>query len=221
MKPMDLAGWLESAWADYQCGWSAVDDELYVLCARRGHNRSEDVYAKVAVINRVYAAGLSRSVRVSGSEDPELLVATSLVESRDMIASGLAGIDATGRLSGELLRPILDLHGRVQTALEKRTGRRLTSFVSKYLHFHSPVAPIYDSLVWRAIGEVTRDLFGKATRAATPAWAVGRGDEYYRSYCTRFLAIAELAQRSGVDVSVKMLDHALWSLGRKLARRGS
>jgi hypothetical protein len=214
---VELAKWLGEAWTDYQRTWAVVDAELYDLCARRGHDRLEDVYAKVAVINRVYAAGLSRSVRVPGVKDPEMLVAETLLSRCRLVAGGLAGIEGSGALSNELLGSILDLHWEVQVALEERVGRRLTSFVSKYLHFHLPYFPIYDNLAWRAIGDVTRDQFGRPSASSTSLPAGAKGDEYYRSYCTRFWAVFELAKRSGVDVSVKMLDHALWSHGQRLA----
>ena len=59
---MDLAVWIGDAWKDYQETWAMVDEELHDLCHRHGHERFKDVYTKVAMVNRVYMAGITRVV---------------------------------------------------------------------------------------------------------------------------------------------------------------
>ena len=70
----DLAASLAWAIDNYRATWQPVDSELYALCHRRPSQRVfADVFAKVAIIGRVYAAGISRTVRVDGN--PEAAVA--------------------------------------------------------------------------------------------------------------------------------------------------
>jgi len=61
---------LSVAVKNYRTTWQTVDTELYELCQRRpGQRAFADVYPKVAVIGRVYAAGISRSSRASGDRE--------------------------------------------------------------------------------------------------------------------------------------------------------
>jgi len=67
---VDLTARLARAITSYEAGWKSVDNELYGLCRRRpGHSDFADVYSKVAVIGRVYEAGVARAWR--GKGDPE------------------------------------------------------------------------------------------------------------------------------------------------------
>ena len=65
---MDLGAWLDDAWKDYQGTWAMVDEELHDICHRHGHEQFEDVYTKVAMVNRVYMAGITRVVWGGGYE---------------------------------------------------------------------------------------------------------------------------------------------------------
>lgn len=60
-----------------------VDDELYELCRRRGrHDDFNDVYPKVAIVGRVYMAGVSRAWggERDPDHDPETETARALIE---------------------------------------------------------------------------------------------------------------------------------------------
>ena len=88
---MELALWLDAARADYERGWASVDSELHGLCSRKGNIIFEDVYTKVAVVNRVYIAGISRVVRYEEFRaDPEAAVARGLVGVADEVESSLS-----------------------------------------------------------------------------------------------------------------------------------
>lgn len=55
---------------DYGATWQTMETELYEFCRRRPDRRTfDDVYPKVAIIGRVYAAGISRSSRASGDRE--------------------------------------------------------------------------------------------------------------------------------------------------------
>jgi hypothetical protein len=66
----DLRTRLSKAIKSYEVGWKPVDGELYDLCRRRPrHDDFADVYTKVAMIGRVYAAGIARRWRPSRAGD--------------------------------------------------------------------------------------------------------------------------------------------------------
>lgn len=97
----DLDSSLARAIENYRATWQPVDSELYDLCQRRPSQRAyADVHAKVAIIGRVYAAGISRTVRVGG--DPEAAVARGLMQQAALIDEtlyALADCAACGRPS--------------------------------------------------------------------------------------------------------------------------
>jgi hypothetical protein len=79
-----LASLLAAAIKDYRDGWQSVDDELYALCRRRpGQRAFADVFTKIAMIGRVYEAGIPRSFQASG--DKEVTVTRGLIEQADLI----------------------------------------------------------------------------------------------------------------------------------------
>jgi len=105
---------------------------------------------------------------------------------------------------------IVELHGHIARAISHRTaGVFLTSFVSKYLHFHSPVVPIYDSNAQAAIGQfVDWELVGPIRDALTslPEWA-----RAYRNFVAAFVVLYEQAcAETPLKPTVKELDHLLW-----------
>lgn len=59
----DLTRRLTEATTNYEARWKPVDSELYNLCGRRpGHRDFADVYTKVAMIGRVYEAGVAQAM---------------------------------------------------------------------------------------------------------------------------------------------------------------
>lgn len=63
-EELDLTARLAQAIASYEAGWKPVDSELYDLCGRRSSQDDfADVYTKVAIIGRVYEAGVARAWR--------------------------------------------------------------------------------------------------------------------------------------------------------------
>lgn len=148
MDAAELSDWLAEAWSDYQSSWAVVDQELYGLCERKGHDQLEDVYAKVAIINRVYAAGITRSVAGNEETDAELRVARLLLECQGEMSSHLRHLRSLQALSKQNMTTVVASHGWFTTHLAPSLeDTNLCSFMSKYLHFHCPTVPIYDSRV--------------------------------------------------------------------------
>ena len=88
--------------------------------------------------------------------------------------------------------------------MRNRTPR---SFAAKYLHFHCPVVPIYDSYAAAGLGKLVhwdaRDVpFGQPTG----------GDPEYWAFCLRFLRFYNDCRDAGRTLSVKGLDAYLWQV---------
>ena len=204
----DLTACLAQAIKSYEAGWKSVDNELYDLCRRRpSHDAFASVYTKVAVIGRVYEAGVARAWR--GEGDPESEVTCELIEQADLIRNGLRNLESRS-FDQQTAAAIVELHGYIARAISHRTaGVFLASFVSKYLHFHSPMVPIYDSNAQAAIGNFVdsaqvgpiRDALG-----TVPEWA-----RVYRNFVAAFVVLYQRAHaETPLKPTVKELDHLLW-----------
>lgn len=140
-ESIGLEAELASAIDRYSATWQPVDSELYGLCRRRpGQRDFAGVFAKVAIIGRVYEAGISRSSQASG--DREAAIARGLIGQGDLIEQVLkelagcqldratAGPDRGAARPGQQRSPAP--HGQTWQQ----------SFVSKYLHFHCHFVPV-------------------------------------------------------------------------------
>jgi hypothetical protein len=204
----DLTTRLTQAIMNYKATWKPVDAELYDLCGRRPrHDNFADVYTKVTVVGRVYEAGVARAWR--GDGDPETEVAQVIVEQADLIDNGLTRLKGRS-FDRQSASEIVELHGHIARAISHRSGSVfLTSFASKYLHFHCSITPIFDSNAQAATGQfVGGELINpiKTSMAQLPEWA-----RAYRNFVAAFIALYERAYaETTLKPSVKELDHLLW-----------
>ena len=185
-EELDLTSRLAKAISSYEARWKTVDKELYDLCHRRPSlDDFADVYTKVAIIGRVYEAGVARAWR--GKGDPESEITHVLIEQANLIQKGLQRIENRS-FDQQAAADIVELHGHVARAISHRTaGVFLASFVSKYLHFHCPIVPIYDSYAQAMIGKfVDWDLVGPIRDALSilPEWA-----RAYRNFVAAFVVL--------------------------------
>lgn len=204
----DLATRLSRAIADYRATWNPVDVELYELCRRRpSQSDFPDVYTKVAVIGRVYEAGISRAWR--GDGEPESGVAYGLIDVADLIKKGLDSI-ADRPLDRPTAAEIVELHGHVTRAISCRSGNVwLASFVSKYLHFHCSQVPIYDSNAQAAIGQYVD--WHRVTPVRDAMVDLSDWARAYRNFVAAFVVLRErIVSETSIAASVKETDHLLW-----------
>ena len=127
---------------DYLNRHKILDDVLYNLCNMLPRHQSfGEVRAKVVIIGRSYAAGLER--HTEGSLDA---IVNTLLECGRWLDRGIATLRKfDDRVpSTERIEKIASLHQRLLDQFDTRGTVR--SFVSKYLHFHAPVVPIFDNL---------------------------------------------------------------------------
>jgi transposase-like protein len=180
------------AWEDYRKRWQEVDRDLYALASRRGNRRFEDVYPKVVLINRVYSAGLARSLGAAGEDS----VAQHLVSAADAFEDVLSQIPQGSTLSDEALPPILNAHAAVAGIERSQGGKWLHSFASKYLNFHRPCVPISDDRARASMARWTLQVTTPArpTVSARPNW-----DPEYRRNLMKGMRdpAAEVARKFG------------------------
>jgi hypothetical protein len=206
LNESDLTARLRDAKADYKDRWKLIDTELYALCQRRRrHNDFDEVFSKVTIVGRVYAAGISRSWR--GEGDPETGTARALIEQAALIREGLRRREDRA-FDRQTAGKIVELHGDVTRAVSQRSGQLLTSFISKYLHFHSPVVPIFDARAQAAICKLVDRRRVRDVWTELPA-----GVPVYRNFVAAFVVLYERAYaETTLKPSVKELDHLLWRL---------
>jgi len=204
----DLASQLRRAIEDYQAGWQPVDSELYDLCRRRPSQRDyADVFTKVAVISGVYNAGLDRAWR--GSGDPLVETARCLIGQADRLDAALEKL-ADRPFDRTSLIEIVALHGSVTRALSSPAGNVwLVSPVSKYLHFHCPIVPIYDSRAEKHIKQFVDGMEAYHLRIAMgepEEWA----DAYYKFVTASLILYERIHAQTSLRPTVKEVDHLLW-----------
>lgn len=215
----ELKAKYDNALADYQRTWAHVDAALRdVVQSHSGFSRS-NVYTKVVLINGVYQAQLTRTLRRGALEK----VTDALVAAGADVENAISKLCSRGALSREALPEIMTAHRvtlkalkAVDEELDTATPAKIVrSFTSKYLHFHSEIVPIYDSrasnyvgrfLSWPGYRQELRQL--QESVPHTP-----EGDLAYFDYILKFWLLRE---RLGsliplVPVSTKGIDHMLWS----------
>ena len=209
----ELAQQVGRAMACYRAGWQLVDSELYELCRRRSNPEDfDDTYTKVAIIARVYSAGLNRAWRGSPKPAAEVQVAECLVSHASLIANRLKEL-ADQPFNRDSLINIVVLHGQLTRTLSGSAGVSLTSFVSKYLHFHCPIVPVYDS---RARARIRRGFVDLSAARNLQAAVADPDvlDPAYDWFATVFLALNErIYAETSLQPSVKEVDYLPWQAG--------
>jgi hypothetical protein len=168
------------------------------------------VTAKIALIDRVYSAGLERQVIPDIGGQAITKIADFLIDQAgdvDHIIAHLAPLREP--LDDEVMTTIVRAHGRFLDLLRHipTRGTSPRSFAAKYLHFHKPIVPIYDSY---AAARLIRLMPWQAGKAA-PAPPTDADAEYW-DFCARFLRLYEACIAGGISVSVKGLDTYLWAV---------
>lgn len=205
-------GTFDSVVSQSRASWGVLDDELYSLCSRcPDHGALPNVVAKVAIIGRSYATRIEATSGGGPSDAPGgaiLRVANILSRHGSELDSLLKNLPADKYLDPSTLEAIVLAHGTVTMWLKDETGGRAPkSFVSKYIHFHRPCAPIYDSYSRKALAVLRR----KALKS--PLFPYNK-EVMYATYWEQCLAFAEAmaeAEASGLHPTVKQMDTFLLS----------
>ena len=191
----------------------ALDENLYQLCRTYPDHRDHaGVAAKCWTIGRTYATGIERQITSDGQQGDavgKLVHAlTAQGHTVDSLINELSEIESP--LTVESLATVLRVHGRFLQLLRHvvRANETPRSFASKYLHFHCPLVPIYDSV---AADELRRLVRWRSDLIVFPTPEVA--EEEYAWFCYRLWHLHGHARSAlGGCVSVKMLDYYLLCL---------
>jgi hypothetical protein len=182
-----------------------VYETLRRLCLEHPHHDNLNVVCgKLWLIGRTYATQIERRIKSDGTQGSALWQLSTLVlKDGRKIDEWINELPSSEeRLTPELAPVVLRVHGKFLHALKPLTkGHGARSFVSKYLHFHRPVVPIYDSVANAAVTKLVR--WDKQLGADQRKLG---GDEQYRWFIQRLLKLQEQLRAAGVDTTVRNLD---------------
>ena len=204
----------DESWRYYQRVWRVYNAVLYDMCSGRpGHGDLADVVAKVGIVARAYAAGLERHGDPDG---PGAIVgvATLLHERAKEVDALIADLrqlgDAGESFDAEIAAKVVALHGQFESIVRDGTnnGHSVRSWSSKYLHFHAPGLPLYDSRA-RGVIKARYDL----RRVRNQHFGCpSSGDYEYSQFVNGFLSLWVEASELGLPVTVRRLDQfLLWT----------
>ena len=141
--------------------WGVTDRVLYDLCRDQpAHRTLSAINAKALLIGRGFATGIERQIKSSGSQGSSIEQLAAHLHKNctlvDDIISRLSKLQEPLEL--ESLPVVVSEHGKFCRLLTKisRNGNVPASFASKYLHFHCPVVPIYDSWAYEQAWRMRR-----------------------------------------------------------------
>lgn len=134
--------------------WDIGNSALYQLCKDHpDHKRVDEIVAKVWLIGRSYAAAVERRQNKHESSDRfYVMVAERLINSE--IDKHINSLPKALRLSEDNIVEIDKAHEYLSKIFKELTGKYKISLASKYLHFHRPIVPIYDSRANKSIKQV-------------------------------------------------------------------
>lgn len=196
-----------AAQRDYDTYWRPLDAVLRHVCTEfPGHADRAGVNAKLYLVGRTFASGIERQIKSDGTQGGALRkLGDHLVAHAEGLDPELARLPRTEAPTDDELRTVVEAHGAV-VALIKPLLHRGTprSFVSKYLHFHSPAVPIYDSVA-------VRNLPPYVTDAEAGSWSGGRpaGDPDYRWYVRRVRHLMRRLQELHVAPTIRLVEWML------------
>jgi hypothetical protein len=191
--------------------WSVLEGTLYDLC--RKYPRHADVAgtnAKLWLIGRGFATGIERQIKSRGGQGSSMgSLCRHFQKNHDKIDEVVALLDGVEEpLDEETLREVAVAHGRLckqlKPVLRKSVSPR--SFAAKYLHFHCPAVPIYDSYAAWKLARLCR-WRPEYYDHARPKEA----DTHYQWFLVRFWQLYQAARALRPRVTVRQIDMFLLS----------
>jgi hypothetical protein len=159
-KPFSIDDF-EDAVQEYREDWQFADDHLRSLCMRHPRHSEEAVInAKLLVVGRVYSTGVERAVGIRAEGTSAIQTIATHILNNGVAFDRLIGALPRDleHLSVDRLPQVIATHGAVVSLMRPvmREDRSVRSFSSKYLHFHCPLVPIFDSVVAASIPSLVR-----------------------------------------------------------------
>lgn len=131
--------------------WDIGNNVFYDLCRKYPNHTSVDkIIAKIWLIGRTYAVAIERrknknkdNNKQESSDGFYVEVAEKMISSR--IDEQMAKLPNTKQLNEGNIKIISNVHAFLTKIFYELTRQYKVSLASKYLHFHYPIVPIYDS----------------------------------------------------------------------------
>jgi hypothetical protein len=188
--------------------WKLGNNILYKMCSDYPkHTNPEEIRAKIWLIGRSYAAAIERRTKKEHINDDfydyvvEEFVKFNKENKFDEKLSKLKNVE----FNEDSIKDIIKIHKELTDFFEKLTGKEKRSLASKYLHFHCPVFPIFDS---RANNSIRKIVKGKIKKF--------EGDEQYSKFCDKMLELCNLIKKeSGKTPTSREVDTYLVRVANK------
>lgn len=198
----------KEACEDYKEYLRLWDKTLYGLCKKYPeHDQLDAIFAKVALIGRSYAAGLER--HTEGKKRRLDIICNFMLKNGKAIDKEISKLAKLKPfITNENLQTILGSHYKLCKLLAPiMQNRNLPrSFMSKYLHFHAPVVPIYDSIGSSLLK--SKDWY-PWNRSMSEISNPKKVDPQYWRHCVRLLFLQEDMKQGGYHPTVRELDYYL------------
>lgn len=189
--------------------WLDTDTILYDICKNTPHHDDPGkTRAKLLIIGRSYATGVERVIPTNNRQGGSIeKLALHIQRKNQQIDAQLERIRPHNGKQSQHFREVVEVHGQLVQILGTICNRSPRSFVSKYMHFHFPFVPIFDSYAQRAISRIVpwNDTVETALGESRAQFI----DNEYSRFCKRFWILYEKAIQENPDVLVKELDYYL------------
>ncbi len=145
--------------------WVLGNNVLYKLCLDYpNHINNEEIRAKIWLIGRSYAASIERRINKKRINDDfyDYVVQKFIkFNTKTKFDERLSKLKDK-KFSEEILKDSLIIHKELTNFFKELTGNKKRSLASKYLHFHVPIFPIYDSKSNNSIGKIVKGKIEKS-----------------------------------------------------------
>jgi hypothetical protein len=183
--------------------WMLGNNILYKMCVDYpNHTNPEEIRAKIWLIGRSYAASIerrSKKYKKHINDNFYDYVVNEFIKfnSKNRFDEKLDSLK-NKEFNEETLRGILSLHYQLTKFFKELTGKEKRSLASKYLHFHVPIFPIYDS---RANNSIKFIVKGKVEETDLI------GDKEYSKFCNKVLFLYEyIKNKTGKSPTLREID---------------
>jgi hypothetical protein len=159
--------------------WALGNSILYKMCSDYPrHDDIEQIRAKIWLIGRSYAAAIERrNKKIHINDDFYDYVCNQFIKfNKDNNFDSKLEYIKNKDFNESNIKEFTSLHKELTKFFSKLTGKEKRSLASKYLHFHSPNFPIYDSRARESINQI---VSGKTLDIG--------GDKQYSSFCQKIL----------------------------------
>jgi hypothetical protein len=192
-----------NAYTKAEYWWEPLDRPILTACRMMpNHVANEEVFAKIALVNRVYRANLHL-----GTTNAEWKLAELLV--RMKFDNTIAQLRKLKSFSNKTKASVIAAHEDFVKIAYKVTKRVENSFCAKYLSSHFPaVLPIFDSKSYATSWKLKGGSLGK------DLYDNNRNCDY-GYHCEAILLLITDLRREGIsNPNLKLIDSILYESGR-------